>query len=124
VKATACLQLSPQASHNSSLCGPERGDSPYRGAEQAIPLEIIMNAFDFPPEFRTMHIATNGTTIYVRSGGTGPAVVLLHGYGETGDMRVTCFRAPRVASLAPPRAVAARTVFFARKDPRIRLLHY
>jgi pimeloyl-ACP methyl ester carboxylesterase len=45
-----------------------------------------MNAFEFPPEFRTTEIATNGTAIYVRSGGTGPAVVLLHGYGETGDM--------------------------------------
>src|SRR5215467_11076423 len=30
--------------------------------------------------------AANGTAIYVRSGGSGPAVVLLHGYGETGDM--------------------------------------
>jgi pimeloyl-ACP methyl ester carboxylesterase len=29
---------------------------------------------------------SNGTTIHVRSGGTGPAVLLLHGYGETGDM--------------------------------------
>jgi pimeloyl-ACP methyl ester carboxylesterase len=45
-----------------------------------------MNTFDFPPEFRTRDIATNGTSIYVRTGGTGPAVVLLHGYGETGDM--------------------------------------
>jgi len=45
-----------------------------------------MNAFDFPPEFRTSDIATNGISIYVRSGGTGPAVILLHGYGETGDM--------------------------------------
>jgi len=45
-----------------------------------------MNAFDFPPEFHTRDIATNGTSIYVRSGGTGPAVILLHGYAETGDM--------------------------------------
>jgi len=45
-----------------------------------------MNAFEFPPEFRTTEIATNGTAIYVRSGGTGPTVVLLHGYGETCDM--------------------------------------
>jgi pimeloyl-ACP methyl ester carboxylesterase len=45
-----------------------------------------MNAFDFPPDFRTKFIATNGTSIYVRAGGTGAAVVLLHGYGETGDM--------------------------------------
>ncbi len=36
--------------------------------------------------FRTQEIATNGTTIHVRVGGTGPAVLLLHGYGETGDM--------------------------------------
>jgi len=42
--------------------------------------------FSFPPEFHTGEITTNGTSIYVRSGGTGPAVVLLHGYGETGDM--------------------------------------
>lgn len=41
---------------------------------------------DFPQTFRTEQIATNGTTLHVRVGGSGPAVVLLHGYGETGDM--------------------------------------
>jgi pimeloyl-ACP methyl ester carboxylesterase len=45
-----------------------------------------MEAFSFPPEFNTIDIPTNGTSIYVRTGGAGPAVVLLHGYGETGDM--------------------------------------
>ena len=45
-----------------------------------------MDAFSFPSEFRTIDIATNDTSIYVRTGGVGPAVVLLHGYGETGDM--------------------------------------
>jgi pimeloyl-ACP methyl ester carboxylesterase len=40
----------------------------------------------FPSSFRQDKIATNGTTLHVRVGGTGPAVVLLHGYGETGDM--------------------------------------
>jgi pimeloyl-ACP methyl ester carboxylesterase len=49
-------------------------------------VEFIMQAFDLPPDFRTRDVATNGTTIHVRSGGSGPAVVLLHGYGETGDM--------------------------------------
>ena len=40
----------------------------------------------FPAVFHEQDIATNGTTIHVRVGGRGPAVVLLHGYGETGDM--------------------------------------
>lgn len=40
----------------------------------------------FPADFKVQDIATNGATIHVRVGGKGPAVVLLHGYGETGDM--------------------------------------
>lgn len=40
----------------------------------------------YPASFHTQEIATNGVTIHVRVGGKGPAVVLLHGYGETGDM--------------------------------------
>ena len=40
----------------------------------------------FPKDFQTREIASNGTTIHTRVGGHGPAVVLLHGYGETGDM--------------------------------------
>ena len=40
----------------------------------------------FPASFGTENVITNGTQIYVRVGGAGPAVVLLHGFGETGDM--------------------------------------
>jgi pimeloyl-ACP methyl ester carboxylesterase len=40
----------------------------------------------FPASFTTQEIETNGATIHVRVGGAGTAVVLLHGYGETGDM--------------------------------------
>jgi pimeloyl-ACP methyl ester carboxylesterase len=40
----------------------------------------------FAAGFHTQEIAANGTTIHVRVGGHGPAVTLLHGYGETGDM--------------------------------------
>ncbi len=40
----------------------------------------------FAPAFHTQEITANGTTIHVRVGGKGPAVTLLHGYGETGDM--------------------------------------
>jgi pimeloyl-ACP methyl ester carboxylesterase/ribosomal protein S18 acetylase RimI-like enzyme len=49
----------------------------------------------FPAGFRTQDIATNGTTLYLRIGGQGPAAILLHGYGETGDMW-----APLAAELA------------------------
>ena len=40
----------------------------------------------FPAGFRTQDIALDGVTLHVRTGGKGPAVLLLHGYGETGDM--------------------------------------
>ena len=40
----------------------------------------------YPANFQNREIATNGTSLDVRIGGAGPAVVLLHGYGETGDM--------------------------------------
>jgi pimeloyl-ACP methyl ester carboxylesterase len=40
----------------------------------------------FPASFHTQEIATNGTSLHVRIGGSGPAVVLLHGFADTGDM--------------------------------------
>jgi pimeloyl-ACP methyl ester carboxylesterase len=52
-------------------------------------------SFAFPTGFAVREIPANGTTIHVRVGGKGPAVVLLHGYGETGDMWV-----PMAADLA------------------------
>jgi pimeloyl-ACP methyl ester carboxylesterase len=54
----------------------------------AAPLSSSAQGLDFPPSFVVREVTTNGATIHVRSGGTGPAVVLLHGYGETGDMWV------------------------------------
>ncbi|MDB5475625.1 MAG: alpha/beta hydrolase [Phenylobacterium sp.] len=40
----------------------------------------------FPPGFRTQEVPANGVVIHVRIGGHGPAVILLHGFGDTGDM--------------------------------------
>jgi pimeloyl-ACP methyl ester carboxylesterase len=40
----------------------------------------------YPAKFSTREIQTNGTTLHVRVGGSGPAVVLIHGFGDTGDM--------------------------------------
>lgn len=40
----------------------------------------------FPKEFQSHDVPANGTVIHVRVGGHGPAVVMLHGFGDTGDM--------------------------------------
>jgi pimeloyl-ACP methyl ester carboxylesterase len=49
----------------------------------------------YPQGFSTRMVSTNGTSLFVRVGGNGPAVVLLHGFGDTGDMW-----APLAADLA------------------------
>jgi len=49
----------------------------------------------FPENFRTQDIPLGDATIHVRVGGSGRAVILLHGYGDTGDMW-----APLAAELA------------------------
>jgi len=54
----------------------------------------------FPDGFRTQMVKTNGTSLFVRVGGKGPAVVLLHGFGDTGDMW-----APLAADLAKDHTV-------------------
>ena len=40
----------------------------------------------FPSGMRAEEIETGGATIHTRVGGTGPAVVMLHGFADTGDM--------------------------------------
>src|SRR5579862_6536979 len=52
-------------------------------------LLIVAPAFalePFPSSFQTQEISANGTMLHVRIGGAGPAVVMLHGFGDTGDM--------------------------------------
>jgi pimeloyl-ACP methyl ester carboxylesterase len=61
----------------------------------ALSLPAAAQVQPFPAGFRIHEISTNGVTLHVRVGGKGPAVVLLHGYGETGDMW-----APLAANLA------------------------
>src|SRR5438552_8261948 len=56
----------------------------------------------FPSDFRTEQIKTDGATIHVRVGGQGSAVVMLHGFADTGDMW-----APLAAPLAPEHTVVA-----------------
>lgn len=40
----------------------------------------------FPAAFRVEDIKVRDVTLHVRIGGSGPAVVLVHGFGESGDM--------------------------------------
>jgi len=40
----------------------------------------------FPKVFQTQIVQTNGTSLFVRVGGHGPTVILLHGFADTGDM--------------------------------------
>jgi pimeloyl-ACP methyl ester carboxylesterase len=52
----------------------------------ALPAMSVARVAPFPATFHTQMVQTNGTSLYVRIGGKGPAVVLLHGFGDTGDM--------------------------------------
>ena len=58
------------------------------------------NIQPYPNSFGVQEIRANGTTLHVRVGGTGPAVVLLHGFADTGDMW-----APLAAALASDHTV-------------------
>src|ERR1700758_3001288 len=48
-----------------------------------VPVSAIL---PYPPSFETRMVQTHGTSLYVRFADKGPAVVLLHGFGDTGDM--------------------------------------
>jgi pimeloyl-ACP methyl ester carboxylesterase len=45
-----------------------------------------VRAADFGPGFKTQSVAVDGGTVSVTVGGSGPPVVLLHGYAETSRM--------------------------------------
>lgn len=49
-------------------------------------MHSMTDAPSLPANFHAQYVQANGVSLYVRTGGQGPAVVLLHGYGETGDM--------------------------------------
>jgi hypothetical protein len=49
-------------------------------------LDNRSDGITFSAAFETREIETNGAIIHVRIGGRGPIVVMLHGFGTTGDM--------------------------------------
>ncbi|MCL6741781.1 alpha/beta hydrolase [Sphingomonas sp. RB56-2] len=50
------------------------------------PAPALAEIETFPPSFSARDIPVNGATIHTRIGGHGPVVLLLHGFGDTGDM--------------------------------------
>ena len=73
---------------------------PYMTGSETTAFKAAEGAKPYPPNFHARKIAANGVPLYVRVGGVGPAVVLLQGYGETGDMW-----APLAAELAKDHTV-------------------
>jgi pimeloyl-ACP methyl ester carboxylesterase len=75
-----------------------------RLAGAAFTLAVCLPAFagvqSFPPGVRTRDVEVDGATIHVRYGGQGPAVLMLHGFGDTGDMW-----APLARTLVPGHTV-------------------
>lgn len=71
-------------------------------AALAFALPVAAEVPPYPTGFRTQAVETDGATIHVRIGGQGPAVLMIHGYGETGDMW-----APLAAALARDHTVIA-----------------
>lgn len=52
----------------------------------ALALPAAAEITPFPKSFKTQDIQAQDATLHVVSGGQGPAVVLIHGFGDTGDM--------------------------------------
>src|SRR6266481_1781857 len=63
-------------------------------------LSVHAQPTPFPADFRSLQVVNADATINVRVGGHGPAVVLIHGFGDTGDMW-----SPMAAELAKDHAV-------------------
>jgi len=74
--------------------------APVGFAAVLLATSVAAHVQPFPGDFHTQMVKTNGTSLYVRVGGKGPAVVLLHGFGDTGDMW-----APLAADLAKDHTV-------------------
>eukprot|EP01037_Dinobryon_pediforme_P026488 gene26488-29027_t len=59
-------------------------------AVASVALSLSLSAYaeitPFPASFHPQEVQTEGATIHVVIGGQGPAVVLVHGFGDTGEM--------------------------------------
>ena len=51
-----------------------------------VPARALAEVKPFSANFKARDMAVTGGTLHVRVGGSGPAVLMLHGFGDTGDM--------------------------------------
>src|SRR6476620_300980 len=51
-----------------------------------VPAKAFAEVKPFSANFKARDMSVTGGTLHVRVGGSGPAVLLLHGFGDTGDM--------------------------------------
>ena len=52
----------------------------------AVGVPAVAAITPFPSDIQSREIKTDGALVHVRTGGHGPAMVMLHGFGDTGDM--------------------------------------
>jgi pimeloyl-ACP methyl ester carboxylesterase len=74
----------PPSFHQIALCLVLSSTSPILPLIATTPAAAEIKSF--PASFRAQQIPVHSGTQYVRMGGQGPAVLLLHGFGDTGDM--------------------------------------
>lgn len=55
-------------------------------AVSAMPAPSVANARTFAPGFSERTVTAGGRAVHYRIGGTGSTVLLIHGYGDTGEM--------------------------------------
>ena len=65
----------------------------FLAAFLALSLPAAAKVVPFPPGMRVMDVLLDGVTLHVRVGGKGPAILMVHGFGDTGDMWAPLARA-------------------------------
>lgn len=80
--------LSKPLSASAALAGVRRAAVALSAAAFLATTPAQAGVKPWPASFHAEQMPVSDGTQYVRVGGTGPAVVLLHGFGDTGDMWV------------------------------------
>ena len=62
------------------------GASLFAATALSASVSALAEPIPYPASFKSQVVSADGVKLYVRVGGSGPAVVLIHGFGDTGDM--------------------------------------